>query len=76
MRIASSAPIANAFLNVASASAPPTFTTVTFAPCCSLNHIALVKPNSSFGLITNCTPLVSNSLSPLVKLIFEVVSGT
>ena len=34
-RIASFAPIANAFLKVGSVSAPPTFTTVTFAPCCS-----------------------------------------
>ena len=36
----------------------------------------VINPNDEFGLITNCTPFVSNSESPLVKLIFEVVSGT
>ena len=36
----------------------------------------IVNPNSSFGLITNETPLVLNWESPSVKLIFEVVSGT
>jgi len=46
--------------SVGSVSAPPTLITSTVAFCFSLNHIARVSPNSSFGLITYCTPLVSN----------------
>jgi hypothetical protein len=48
-RIASLAPMAKAFLKVGSVSGPPTFTTVTVAPCCSWNQIARVNPNSSFA---------------------------
>ena len=76
MRIALSAPIARAFLKTVSLDCSPTFITSIDALFFSLNHIALVNPNSSFGLMTNCTPLVSKSVSLLVKLILEVVSGT
>ena len=75
-RIALSAPMANAFLRVGSVSAPPTLITSTSAPSFSFNHMARVKPNSSFGLIMYCTPAVSNFVSFSTKLIFEVVSGT
>src|SRR5690554_1897414 len=68
--------MASAFLIVGSVAVPPTVATWTAAPCFSLNHIARVRPNSSLGLITNCTPLVSNLVLPSVKLILEVVSGT
>src|SRR5690606_25072354 len=74
--MAASAPMASAFLKVGSVSGPPTFTTSTVAPCFSLNHMARVNPNSSLGLMTNWTPFVSNLVSPSVKLILEVVSGT
>ena len=53
IRIASSAPMAKAFLIVGSVCVPPTLATCTVAPCFSLNHMARVRPNSSFGLITN-----------------------
>ena len=72
----SSAPIAEAFLSTGSVSCVPTFTRVTFAPNCSLSIIALVRQNSSLGLIINCTPEGLNCLLSSVKFILEVVSGT
>ena len=74
--IALSAPMASAFLSVDSVSCNPTLITSIVALFFSLNQTALVNPNSSFGLITNCTPDLSNLLLLSEKLIFDVVSGT
>ena len=63
-------------MTVVSVLTGPTLITVTVAPIVSLMTIALVKPNSSYGLMTYVIPLLSNSVLLLVKLIFEVVSGT
>src|SRR5690606_3311591 len=76
IRMASSAPIARAFLMVGSVCGPPTVATWTVAPCFSLNHMARVSPNSSLGLITNCTSVLSNWELSAEKFILEVVSGT
>ena len=37
---------------------------------------AFVNPNSSYGLITNCTPFESNCVLLSIKSILDVVSGT
>ena len=65
-----------AFLKTESFSDEPTFITVIFAPIDSFIKIALVRQNSSRGLIINVTPFLSNLVLDSVKLIFEVVSGT
>ena len=64
--------MASAFLSVDSVSCNPTLITSIVALFFSLNQTALVNPNSSFGLITNCTPDLSNLLLFSEKLIFDV----
>ena len=48
--------MARHFLKIASHEASPTEATVTVALSFFWNQMALVKPNSSFGLITKVTP--------------------
>ena len=62
---------------VGSCEAGPTVTVVTVPPAASFNSSPRTSAyHSSYGFTMNCTPFVSKRVSPSVKAMRAVVSGT